>query len=390
MNNTFIIILLLIFLPNLYNSNNEDIFIQLLSQLTINDKYKDSIFGLQLPANNPCEDSFFIQKIKIFNKNGLFFSIFDGHRGQFLSKYANLLLYPYFLENFNINKFIQNFDDRIKISLEQAYDRIELDFLKISFNEHLKKNHIYTRIGSCAISAIIINGKIFLANLGDSKARIFYTTKKEDFGNNTNYHVKKISKTYNMRKYREKRKMKKKFKGEKHLYKCYGPKACYVKGVLQPTRSLGDFTLKYLYFNINNFKIYNENTMSYERLQKFYDFYGPYISSKPNIKIYDLKDNYQYLIMGSDGLWDVFRSRNIAREITDLLSQKGDIIFKTFSKTEKLGYHLMNKALINYSKEINLNGNIKDILEIPFGRSRRNLHDDITIIVCDLSKLEDL
>ena len=104
----------------------------LLSQLTIIDEYKDYTFGLRLGSNDPTEDSFFIQNITLLNQNGIFFAVFDGHGGDKLSKYANLLLYPYFLEAFNTNKFVQDLNQRIIISLNQSFDRIETEFLKIS------------------------------------------------------------------------------------------------------------------------------------------------------------------------------------------------------------------------------------------------------------------
>ncbi len=33
-------------------------------------------------------------------------------------------------------------------------------------------------------------------------------------------------------------------------------------------------------------------------------FTGPYITHKPDIKIFELNDNDKYLILASDGLWD--------------------------------------------------------------------------------------
>ena len=59
---------------------------------------------------------------------------------------------------------------------------------------------------------------------------------------------------------------------------------------------------------------------------------------------------------------------------------------KKYNNVEKITYGLIHTALINYGKERNINGNYKFILETPFGKERRNMHDDITIITCDLSK----
>ena len=143
MKNSFMFILLVSYLVKyiIKGSLNKNIIINnnnlpdiLLSQLNIIDKYKDFAFGAQLGANYPCEDKFFIQNITLLNYEGIFLSIFDGHGGDKLSKYSNLLLYPYFLERFNMNIFEQNLNKRIVLSLKQAYEKIEHEFIKIAFD----------------------------------------------------------------------------------------------------------------------------------------------------------------------------------------------------------------------------------------------------------------
>ena len=259
-NNIVIILLSIISVNYICNEsiNNiidyKNISNELLSQMNIIDDYNDLAFGAQLGANAPCEDAFFIQNITLLNYEGIFLSVFDGHGGDKLSKYANLLLYPYFLESFNLNKFEPNLNRRIILSLKQAYERIEHEFLKIAFNERLNHNYLYSQVGACAISAIIINKKIFVANLGDSKARLFYISNKRIKNKNDGEEikVKKLSKVFNIRKKSEQIAYRAKFPKDKDIIQCYDPKACYVKGALQPTRTLGDYSLKYLYFNLND------------------------------------------------------------------------------------------------------------------------------------------
>ena len=358
-------------IPNNFSHIN-NMSSELLSQLTIIDKYKDLAFGAQLGSNNPCEDTFFIQNITLLNTSGIFFTVFDGHGGDKLSQYANLLLYPYFLEAFNINKFIINFNQRIILSLKQAYTRIEQEFLKIAFNERLKNNYAYSQVGTCALSVIVINQKIFVANLGDSKARLFYLSHKymKKRNDTEQMKVKKLSKVFNIRKKEEQIYYKQKFPKDKDIIKCFNEKACYVKGALQPTRTLGDYTMKYLHFNLDDMN----NDVLYEKYKKYFN--GPYISSVPDIHVFDIKKNFRYLIIGTDGLWDVMKSRDIASFIMD---NKMDNI-------ENITYHLFNNALINYSVENHFNGDYMEILKTPRGKERRDLHDDITIITCDLTK----
>ena len=93
-----------------------------------------TIIALQLGANNPCEDKYFIKEITISNKTGYIMAIFDGHGGWILSQYANLLFYPYFLEEYNSNKNIEKIEERRIInSLNKTFARIEEEFKLLKF-----------------------------------------------------------------------------------------------------------------------------------------------------------------------------------------------------------------------------------------------------------------
>ncbi len=84
-------------------------------------------------------------------------------------------------------------------------------------------------------------------------------------------------------------------------------KACYVKSRLQPTRAFGDFRLKYPEFN-------NPNKLPVEKgyASEIPNFNGPYITSKPDIKVFELTKKDKYLIMASDGLWDELDKNEVA------------------------------------------------------------------------------
>jgi pyruvate dehydrogenase phosphatase len=88
-----------------------------------------------------------------------------------------------------------------------------------------------------------------------------------------------VSKTFNANKKYEQERLTKQFKNEKDAFICKrgDPKACYVKGGLMPTRSLGDFRLKIRDFNFHNF----EAELGYRRPIPQYT--GPYISAEPDI-----------------------------------------------------------------------------------------------------------
>lgn len=74
-----------------------------------------------------------------------------------------------------------------------------------------------------------------------------------------------------------------------------GSGSFYVKGRLQPTRSIGDYHLKHSHLYKGKGK-----------------FNGPYVKSEPQIKIFDLKKNDKAIVIGSDGVWDFAEKQAIA------------------------------------------------------------------------------
>lgn len=77
------------------------------------------------------------------------------------------------------------------------------------------------------------------------------------------------------------------------------PTSCYIKGRLQPTRSLGDLRLKYSEFNNPEGLSSDQDYQSPLKV-----FTGPYVNWEPEIKVFPLKKSDQSVILASDGLWD--------------------------------------------------------------------------------------
>lgn len=74
--------------------------------------------------------------------------------------------------------------------------------------------------------------------------------------------------------------------------------AKYIKGCLIPTRSLGDFHLKYPEFASSVLK-----------------FSKPYITHEPNIVTVKVESRKYYLVVGSDGLWDELSDEEVSRTV---------------------------------------------------------------------------
>jgi serine/threonine protein phosphatase PrpC len=89
-----------------------------------------------------------------------YFAIFDGHGGENCSEYLKNNFLNILIEN-------KNFPYDIKLALTETFEKIEKDF----FNKNKgKEKEEIDKSGSCALVCIMTENKIFIANIGDSRA----------------------------------------------------------------------------------------------------------------------------------------------------------------------------------------------------------------------------
>lgn len=313
------------------------------------------------PANNPIEDRYDIVYLKKM-KGALFLSVLDGHGGDLLSDYANKNLANYIDEAYEKNKSkFKTSKEAIVESILNGFERVENEFKEKALKMYADGNGRLATVGACALVTIIHDDVLYVANLGDSKARLIRFDSDE-----RKYYSEKLMHRHNAEKPREKQALYSKFP-DKDIVICKRSNGtvCYVKGRLQPTRSFGDFHLK--------MKEFNESTGSmFKRPIK--EFNGPYISSQPEITVYPLDySTDKYLVIASDGLGDFVNSE----EVVDLISSK------LKENKEPRANDLLDKVLEKASNEAGLT--IKQLKDVPLGK-RRNLHDDTTIILLKLIK----
>jgi len=213
--------------------------------------------------------------------------------------------------------------------------------------------------GACALVSVVYGNKVYAANAGDCKGVIC----KEEGGKVT---VRKINRKMNANSKKEQARLKKEFT-DSDIYVCAKdePDACYVKNRLQPTRSFGDFYLKYAEFN-NPKGLDNDH--GYRKALE--NFKGPYMTHEPEIKIFELEANDRYLILSTDGMWDELKNDDVAK-----------VVEKNIKDKQKLTTELLETALAIAAKKSNFTE--KQLRDIPTGR-RRDYHDDMTILVVDL------
>jgi len=98
---------------------------------------------------------------------------------------------------------------------------------------------------------------------------------------------------------------------------------------------------------------------------------GPYLSHEPEIQVFDVTRDDQYLIVASDGLWDEVKR-----------SQVGAVIKDKDRNMESVASALFDAALNRICKESGISREF--LSQLPPSKRKRSLHDDITILVLSL------
>ena len=89
------------------------------------------------------------------------YAVFDGHGGSKAAQFLKNNLYKYMKEAFDSNTWERLTEEGIFESLKECFIALNNDFYDIAESG-----------GSTAVVALIVNGKIYIANVGDSRAML--------------------------------------------------------------------------------------------------------------------------------------------------------------------------------------------------------------------------
>ena len=354
-----LVISLSLFLLTIANTSIETI-INLLPNITQTEIPSKSLV-LQINSNSPVEDKYILEQLFINSQPIYFLAIFDGHGGAELSTYASTHIISFFTSFYSIQPDCSSFEDKIITSLKESFYKIEATFYEQSLPQFSQGNTKVSTIGTCALISLITQHKIFIANIGDSKSKIYSL-------HSNKYSITKGNDVHNARKRTEQTRLVNEYPNEPDIYVCVHKKSCYVKGRLQPTRSLGDFHLKHKEFNTER-SLYNSHHKSINETRM------PYVLSYPDIKVFDITKQDEYLVVASDGLWDNVKGWEVGDV---LLENKGNITHAAYSIVS-----LCLKKVAGMAKM-----KVEDVFKIPYGKRRRKVHDDITMILFDLKEMK--
>jgi len=224
------------------------------------------------PKKTECQDSFCA--MERFTDHCHFLAVYDGHgsSGREASQAANDYIQTYLERN---AKKIKTFTN----------DRQRESFLKQGFKtaeSKLKNSGIdYTNSGTCCISVFIQKNKCYIANLGDSRAVLYRTTAKEK-------QAIELSRDHKPTRPDEKDRITRAGGRVERLIHDGVPVGPYRVWAddegpgIAMTRTLGDLQAKKI---------------------------G--LISEPEIECLDLTPHDNFIVIGSDGLWDVMSSAEV-------------------------------------------------------------------------------
>lgn len=203
-------------------------------------KLKNRVSTLQYQANNPIEDR--IQATELKTIDGYMVGVFDGHGGWQFSNYLQKAIAIELEKQLEAHKGKYSTDDElITAALLETFNQIENFFLETTRKANQLGFAHVGDVGSCALIAVVHNNAVYCANLGDSKGYLVFSSP-----DNKKVSVKKINNKQNADSKKEQTRLRLQFPNDSDIVVCKrGSQLCYVKNVLQPTRTFGDFRLKY-------------------------------------------------------------------------------------------------------------------------------------------------
>eukprot|EP01118_Nematostelium_gracile_P012622 TRINITY_DN463_c0_g1_i5.p1 TRINITY_DN463_c0_g1~~TRINITY_DN463_c0_g1_i5.p1 ORF type:complete len:292 (-),score=48.79 TRINITY_DN463_c0_g1_i5:97-972(-) len=199
--------------------------------------------------------------------------------------------------------------------------------------------------GACALVAMVMQRLLFVANAGDCRG-VIARRLGDDW--------EAVSLTLDHTATNEEKILRKNHPSDPRVVE-HGR----VKGMLEPSRAIGDGPFKLNLFND-----------SLQLQYRYKNWNAPYITASPDVTAVILGTDIPFLIMASDGFWNHISNQ----EAVELVSK-----FRLESD-ENCATMLIKEVLSRVEFEGNFTERISNVMQIPRGMAR-NFHDDITITI---------
>ncbi|PIN03622.1 Protein phosphatase 2C/pyruvate dehydrogenase (lipoamide) phosphatase [Handroanthus impetiginosus] len=281
-------------------------------------------------------------------RQATFVGVYDGHAGADAAEYVNGHLFGHLTR-------LARQDGRISEDIiRNAFAATESGLLN-----HVRNGSVPRITGTCCLVGIMWNGKVFVANLGDSRVVTGYVSTKCKSG----VIAFPISDDHNANVQHIRNELFQLHREDPGIASVKRDR-WRVKGILQVTRSIGDFYLKHQEFHLD------------ESFGKFYvrdPIVKPVIRADPELQVWEIRsDSCKFFIFASDGLWDQLTNQ----EVVDMVQQ---------NPREGIARRLAVRAM---SKAAAIKGKKYVYLKSVTAETRRTFHDDISVVVIFVDNLQ--
>ncbi|CAG9313710.1 unnamed protein product [Blepharisma stoltei] len=199
--------------------------------------------------------------------NCSYFGIFDGHGGDGCSSFLRDKLHQFIIES----HFFPSFPHK---AIKEALEKAENEFMKISKETNDKS-------GSCAVIALIVGQVCYIANIGDSRALMSGLSGK---------HVYSLTTDHKPADPQEQTRI---FQAGGLVYSTtsWNRSKVYrvLPGKLSVSRTIGDADAKNIEMGGN----------------------PSVVISTPEIRKFEIKPEYDFIMLGSDGIFDTMTNRDV-------------------------------------------------------------------------------
>ncbi|WOH03233.1 hypothetical protein DCAR_0522629 [Daucus carota subsp. sativus] len=289
-------------------------------------------------ANQNMEDSSQVET----GPNATFAGVYDGHGGSRASQYIRDHLFAHLM------RYLKENGTMSEANLKNAFAATEDGFLSL-VKMASREEPLVAAIGSCCLVGVIWNDKLYMANLGDSRAVKGY------FGESNEIIAQQLTEDHNVSRTEVREELKSMHLDDSRIV--YQRRGVWrIKGMIQVSRAIGDAYLKDPEYTLDRKCL---------RFHLSESILRPVLRADPSTYTIDLQPSDKFLIFASDGLWDQVTNQ-AAVEIVYNYPREG------------IARRLLESALREAARK---SETTYDELKKYAKGIRRMYHDDITVIV---------
>ncbi|KAG5006036.1 putative protein phosphatase 2C 40 [Glycine soja] len=237
--------------------------------------------------------------------------------------------------------------------LQHVLSQAENDFLYM-VEQEMEERPDLVSIGSCVLLVLLHGNDLYTLNLGDSRAVLATCITDNSLNANERLKAIQLTESHTVDNEAERARLLADHPDD--------PKtivAGKVKGKLKVTRALGVGYLKK--------KILNDALMGILRVRDLKS--PPYVSTDPSLNVHKISDSDQFVIVGSDGLFDFFSNDEAVQLVESY------ILRNPFGDPAKF---LIEQLVARAADSAGFS--MEELMNVPDGR-RRKYHDDVTVMV---------